>query len=176
MRSLLIALALLSPAPFAPAQKDATSGFRIRGRGRLLVLSQRGKSRSLNLGEQISAAKLDDVELLFAARKGSNTYLVAAACGPSKLKSDDRQCGAGVECDLCWIKLDAAWRVADSKSLRHESCWAPVTSADGYKISRGGLELEYDDFREKVSRRVTYDAGQPEKGFQIAERPLEDVP
>jgi hypothetical protein len=172
----IIALALLWPAPLAAAQNNATAGFRIRGRGRLLVLTHRGRPHRLNLGEQISAAKLEDVELLFAARRGPHTYLVVAACGPSKLRPDARQCGAGTECDLVWIKLDAGWRVADSKSHRYESCWLPITSADGYKVAGGRLELEYDDLRERVSRRVTYDAGKPEKGFQIEERALEDVP
>lgn len=176
MRSLIAALALLWPAPPAPAQTDATAGFRIRGQGRLLVLARRGKTRRLSLGEQISAARLTDVELLFAARRGPHAYLVAAACGPSKLRPDDRHCGAGTECDLVWIKLDAGWRVADSKSLRYESCWLPITSADGYKVGGGKLELEYDDLREKVSRRVAYDANQPEKGFRIEERALEGVP
>ena len=176
MRPLIAALALLLAAPFVPAQNDTTAGFRIRGRGRLLVLTRAGKSQRLNLGDQISAAKLEDVDLLFAARKESHAYLVVAACGPSKLRPDARQCGAGTECDLVWIKLDAGWRVADSKSLRYESCWAPVTSADGYKVSGGKLELEYDDLREKVSRRVSYDSAQPEKGFQIEERALADVP
>ena len=180
MRSLIVALALhfvaLPATPSAPAQKNTATGFRVRGQGRLLVLTERGRTRRLNLGEQISAARLEEVELLFAARRGSHDYLVVAACGPSKLRSDDRQCGAGVECDLVWIKLDAGRRVADSKSLRYESCWSPVTSADGYKVSGGKLELELDDFREKVSRRVTYDAAQPEKGFRIEERALKDVP
>lgn len=176
MRPLIAALALLFAAPFALPQADATAGFRVRGRGRLLVVTRAGRSQRLNLGDQISAAKLEDVELLFAARRGQATYLVVAACGSSKLRPDDRQCGAGTECDLVWIRLDAGWRVADSKSLRYESCWAPVTSADGYRVGASGLELEYDDLREKVSRRVTYDPAQPEKGFRIAERPLADVP
>ncbi|HEY9283327.1 MAG TPA: hypothetical protein VIP46_07730 [Pyrinomonadaceae bacterium] len=176
MRTLIVALALIFAAPRAPAQTGAAAGLRVRGRGRLIVLAERGRSHRLNLGDQISAARLEDVELLFAARGGSSVYLVVAACGPSKLRPDARQCGAGVECDLVWIKLDAGRRVADSKAVRYESCWAPVTSADGYKIGGGKLELEIDDFRENVSRRVTYDAGQPEMGFQIAERPLEGVP
>ena len=176
MRSLIIALVILWPALFVPAQSNTTAAFRVRGRGRLIVLTRQGRTHRLNLGEQISAARLEDVELLLAARKGSHNYLVVSACGPSKLKADDRQCGAGVECDLVWIKLDAGRRVSDSKAVRYESCWSPTTSADGFRVSGGKLELEIDDFREKVSRRVAYDAGQPEKGFQIEERALKDVP
>lgn len=176
MRSIIVVLTLIFVAPHAPAQTGASAGFRVRGRGRLLVLTEKGRTSRLNLGDQISAARLEEVGLLFTARRGSQAYLVVSACGPSKLRPDARQCGAGVECDLVWIKLDAGRRVADSKAVRYESCWAPVTSADGYRISGGKLELEVDDFREKVSRRVTYDAGRPEKGFQIAERPLEGVP
>lgn len=176
MRTTFVALLLLLAALPAGAQKGATAGFRVRGRGRLIVLTEKGRAHRLNLGDQISAARLEEVGLLFAARRGPDAYLVVAACGSSKLRPDARQCGAGTECDLIWIKLDARRRVADSKSLRYESCWSAATSTDGYKIAGGRLELEYDDFREKLSRRVTYDAAQPEKGFQVVERPLADVP
>ena len=176
MRSMITALALLLAAAAAPAQSDPSAGLRVRGRGRLLVLTEKGKTYRLNLGEQISAARLEDVELLFAARRGADAYAVVAACGPSKLRPDARHCGAGVECDLVWIKLDAGRRVADSMSHRYESCWLPITSTDGYKVSGGKLALEYDDLREKVSRRVTYDAARPEKGFSVEERALTDVP
>lgn len=176
MRTLIVALALTFVAPPARAQTAAAAGVKVRGRGRLLVLAEKGRTHRLNLGDRISAARLEEVELLSVARAGAFAYLLVSACGPSKLRPDARQCGAGTECDLVWIKLDAARRVADSKAVRYESCWAPVTSADGYKMSGGKLEVEIDDFRANVSRRVTYDAGQPEKGFQIAERPLEGVP
>ena len=34
----------------------------------------------------------------------------------SKLPPDDRQCGAGIECNVVWLKLDARWRVGGAQS------------------------------------------------------------
>ena len=176
MKTLIAALALLSFLTVVPAQRDGKAGLSVRGRGRLLVLTEKGRTHSLNLGDQISAAKLDDVKLLLAAYDGESTYLILDACGPSKLRPDARQCGAGIECDLIWLKLDAGRRVADSKAVRYESCWLPITSDGGIFVWDNRLRLDYVDLREKIKRRVEYYGGQPEKGFQIAERPLDDVP
>jgi hypothetical protein len=137
------------------------SSIRARGRGRKLVLVSRGKSHLL-----------DDVSVLFETRRADFTYLLVAACGPSKLKSDDRQCGAGMECNLLWLKLTSGWQIGEIKSVRYESCWSPITSTDGYQISGNTLRMEYSDFRKMMSYKLTYDAAQPEKGFQVEESPL----
>src|SRR5215210_471623 len=89
------------------------SGIKARGRGRQLILTAGGKTHRLDPGESIDAAKLDDVSILFATRRPGFIYLLIAACGSSKLKSDDRQCGAGTECNLLWLKLDTDWRISD---------------------------------------------------------------
>jgi hypothetical protein len=100
---------------------------------------------------------------------------VISACGSSKLVGDARQCGAGTECNLLWIKLDAAWKVQEIKSALYESCWLPVTSTDGYKITGNALEMEYEDFREKLRYKLSYDAAEPERGFRIAKSPLPET-
>ena len=148
------------------------SSIRARGRGRKLVLVSRGKSHLLDVSESTDAAKLDDVSVLFETRRADFTYLLVAACGPSKLKSDDRQCGAGMECNLLWLKLTSGWQIGEIKSVRYESCWSPITSTDGYQISGNTLRMEYSDFRKMMSYKLTYDAAQPEKGFQVEESPL----
>jgi hypothetical protein len=160
----------------ALAQSVAKADFKIRGKGRQVMLTYRGRSHKLDVGEQIDAAKLTDVTLLFASRRGPYIYLVVDACGSSKPKSDDRHCGAGTECNLLWIKVNTEWRIVDSKSVRYESCWQPITSSEGYKISGGNFEMVYEDLRQKVGYRVTYNVEQPERGFQVEERALEDVP
>ncbi|HJR06707.1 MAG TPA: hypothetical protein VJ842_05585 [Pyrinomonadaceae bacterium] len=177
MKSLITVFVLFwLTAGAALAQSQAKADFKLRGKGRQFILTYRGRDHKLDVGEQIDAARLTDVALLFSSRREPYTYLVVAACGSSKLKSDDRQCGAGTECNLLWIKVDTEWRVGDSKFVRYESCWLPITSSEGYKISGSNLEIVYEDLRQKTSYRVTYNAGQPERGFQIEERALEGVP
>lgn len=148
------------------------SGIRARGRGSKLILTYQGRNHSLDVRESIGAAKLKETSVLFVTRRPDFTYLVVEACGPSKPKSDDRQCGAGEECNLLWIKLGVKWEVSDIKSVLYESCWLPVNSMDGYKVSGNTLALEYDDLRKGVNARLTYDAEQAESGFLIEESPI----
>ena len=172
---LTLALALLVHSSAQAQNVSGQSSIRARGRGRKLVLVSRGKSHLLDVGESIDAAKLDDVSVLFETRRTDFTYLLVAACGPSKLKPDDRQCGAGMECNLLWIKLTSGWQIGDIKSVRYESCWSPVTSTDGYQISGNTLRMEYSDFRKMMSYKLTYDATQPENGFRLEESPLPET-
>jgi hypothetical protein len=57
----------------------------------------------------------------------------------------------------------------------YESCWLPVTSTDGYKIAGNTLEMEYEDFREKLRYKLSYDAAEPARGFVIAQSALPDT-
>lgn len=171
----LMLLMLMAASVVCAQNTSEKSQIRVRGRGSRLILTSRGVRRSLEMREHIFAAKLDDVGLLFANRKQPFIYLVVAACGSSKLVPDDRQCGAGVECNLMWMKLDRTWKLKDIKSVRYESCWMPVTSTDGYKISGNTLQLEYDDFRTKMTYKLSYDANRPESGFAITESAMTDA-
>ena len=148
--------------------------IKVRAQGRRqLVALERGVAHSLKVpADQISAAKLDDVTLLFASRQDAFTYLLISACGLSKMPPDDRQCGAGIECDLLWLKLDGKWKVNDSRSVLYESCWLPITSDDGYKIKGRTLNMQYSDLRENKDYRLTYDADRPEGGLVIEASPM----
>lgn len=147
----------------------------LRGKGQTLVLMSGGTRRTYPLKDRILAARLDEVKLVFVSRVLSFTYLVVDACGPSKLVPDARQCGAANECSLLWIKLDGAWKMSEIKSARYESCWQSASSSDGYKVNGRKLSMEYDDFSEKKNYKLSYDAEQPERGFQIEEAALEDT-
>src|SRR5215212_1262020 len=125
MRYLLIVLVLFLSTGFAAAQKSA---YTIRARSERLSVKYQGKAHQLSLGDKIDAAKITDTEILFANRKGAFTYLLIDVSGQSKEKSDDRQCGAGIESNLIWIKLDAAWKIVAAGSERYESCWSGITS------------------------------------------------
>src|SRR4051812_7588894 len=142
----IIAAALLLSSSLAFAQKSSKTAYKVRAKGLRLVVTFQGKTHLLNTTEQIDAAKITDTEILFANRKADFTYLVIAVGGSSKAKSDDRQCGAGEEDNLLWIKLDSAWKITDIKSVRYESCWSPTTSDDGYKIKNNTLTIAITDF------------------------------
>lgn len=169
MKSALCLLILfMSSAAFGQKTTD-TSQVKLRGRGKTLIVTSGSVRRTLEVKEQVSAARLDEVKLLFVTRRGSFVYLLADACGPSKAVADAKRCGAADECALLWIKLDAAWKISDIKSARYVSCWQSSGSTDGYKISGRTLRMEYDDFVEKKSYKLSYDAEQPERGFQTTE-------
>lgn len=164
MKYLIAAFVLFLSVDFAFAQKHE---YTIRARSERLIVKHKGKAHTLRLGsDKIDAAKITNAEILFANRKDGFTYLLVDVAGQSKKKSDDRQCGAGTESNLIWIKLDAAWRIIDAVSQRYESCWSGITSDDGYRIKGNLLTIEFDNFRENVTVKLSYDADAPEKGFE----------
>ena len=175
LRKSIIALCLFAlsvPAPALASQASLKSDIRVRGRGTRLNLTGQHVRRTIDVKTEIGAAKIENAELLFANRKEAVNYLLIDVCGSSKLRGDARQCGAGTECNLLWIKLDAAWKVLEIKSALYESCWRPITSTDGYKISGQTLQMEYEDFREKLRYKLSYDATAPERGFVLEESAL----
>lgn len=150
---------------------------KVRTKGRVaVVVTERGRGHTLNLNEQIDAARIEEASALFLSRAGGFTYLVLDVCGWSKDPQDARQCGAGTECNVVWLKLDGAWRVRGAQNQRYESCWAPITSDEGPKVERRRLTLAVEDFREEVRREVTYDADNPEAGFAVTQKPLPKEP
>lgn len=174
MKYLLSIIILLSAAGFSFAQNPQKSEYRVRIKGEQISVTFQGKSHTIIAGDKIDAAKITDAKLLFANRKGEFTYLVVSVCGDSKEKSDDRQCGAGIECNLLWIKLDARWKTVAINSERYESCWATITSTDGYKINGHILTIEFDNFRDNKTTKLSYDADKAENGFQIESIPLKE--
>ncbi len=171
---LILALTLLLQSGAQAQNSSAQSGIKARGRGTKVILTSQGKKHTLDVSRSIDAAKLADASVLFATRRQDSLYLLVAACGWSKLKQDDRQCGAGQECNLLWIKLNGTWQINDIKSVRYESCWASVTSNEGYKITGNTLQMEYSDFREKKEYKLTYDADRPEGGLRVEESAMKD--
>ena len=105
---LFICIACVAGAQTGAAPQGAVK-VRAKGR-RSVVVTERGRAHTLDLTEQIDAMRIEKVSTLFLSRAGGFTYLLLDVCGLSKVPPDDRQCGAGVECNVVWLKLDAAWR------------------------------------------------------------------
>lgn len=168
---ILLLWAACAVSPGVAAQ-GRSQGFRVRGRGQSIILTERGRTHTLRLGDKVDAARITDASVIFESRAGGFVYLLLDVCGSSKERSDDRQCGAGVECNLLWLKLDGRRAVADSNSFRYESCWAPITSDEGYKVNGRTLRVTVSDFREQLEYTLTYDADHPEQGLRVEQSPL----
>lgn len=156
---------ILSAAGFISAQ---TNVYKIRAKNRQIVITYKGKSHIFNLDDKIDAA------ILFADRKAQFVYLVLDISGQSKIKEDNRQCGAGIESNFIWIKLDANWKILDSKSVRYESCWSSISN-DNYQKQGSKMSIEIRNFRDDLDIKLFYNSEEPEKGFQISEKPLENL-
>lgn len=174
MKTIIIFILLLLASSIAFGQKAEKEAYKIRAKGSRLIVTYKSKSHTLDATGQIDAAKVTGAEILFAGSKGEFTYLVVDASGWSREKQNDRQCGAGTEANLIWIKLDAKWRIAGINSQRYESCWASTTSTDGYRIEGDKLTIEIDNFRDDKNIKLIYNADEAEKGFQITEKPLDN--
>jgi hypothetical protein len=156
------------------AQKSSDPAYKIRAKSRGVSLTFQGKTHSLDVGEHIDAARITGTELLFASEKDGFRYLLIDVSGWSREKQNDRQCGAGTESNLIWIKLDAVWKIRDVKSVRYQSCWSGIDLDEPFKITRDALSFSFDNVRDKLRVRVFYEAKDPEKGFQIRETSLTD--
>jgi hypothetical protein len=165
----VVASACLLPGASA-AQRGAgaeKATARVKNR-RSVTVRERGRAHTLDLTKHVDAARIEDASVVFLTRRGEATYLVLDVCGMSKVPPDDRQCGAGTECNVVWLKLDRAWRVAGGQNVRYESCWSSVSS-EGPKVAGRMLTLALEDFRDEVRREVSYDADSPEAGLSIRE-------
>ena len=167
---MLFPLCAVCAAPPTPgAWRGAQGRVTVRAKGRRsVVLTERGRSHTLDLTEQVDAMKIEDVSVLLLTHRGESAYVLLDVCGLSKVPPDDRQCGAGTECNVVWLKLDRAWRVGDGQNVRYESCWSSVGS-EGPQVAGRLLTLAVEDFREEVRREVTYDAESPEGGLKVTQ-------
>lgn len=157
----------------AAQQPAAKQGIALRKRGRVsVVVRDGGRAHVLDLSQHIEAARIEDASQLFLTRKGGFVYLLLQVCGLSKVPPDDRQCGAGIECDLIWLKLDDGWRERDAKSVRYESCWQPITSDEGPEVKGRTALLVFDDLRDNTTHEISYDADKPEAGLTEKTRPM----
>ncbi|HVF68327.1 MAG TPA: hypothetical protein VM914_11715 [Pyrinomonadaceae bacterium] len=165
---------ILTALCFGSAQTaSAQVKVKVRAKGHTsVVVTERGRAHTLNLAELIDAAHIEDASVLFLTRKGGHVFLVMTVCGLSRFPPGDRQCGAGIECNLVWLKLDGRWRALESKAERYESCWAPITSEEGPKVKGRLMTLTYEDLRENLRHEVEYDDERPEQGLKSKTSPL----
>lgn len=173
-KTAILVIVLCVTTSFAFGQKSSDPAYKIRARRGGVTVTFKGKAHRLNVSAQTDAAKVTETELLFAGEKQNFRYLVIDVSGWSREKQNDRQCGAGVESNLIWLKLDAAWKILDAKSVRYQSCWSGIELNDSFKQTKTTLFVEFDNFRDRLNTKLNYNADEPEKGFQIVETKLKE--
>jgi len=173
MKTALIFIVLLFSFNYAFGQTSKVPGYKIRASKRLVSVTFQKKTHALDMSEQIDAARITDSELLFAREKEGFRYLVFNVSGWSRDKQNDRQCGAGTESNLIWVKLDAAWRISDVQSARYESCWSVETLIGDFNVTKDSIDIEYH-IKDDKTAKLSYHAGDPEKGFRIVEAPYKN--
>ena len=171
--ALIVCLSLTTSFSSAAAQTAILKyGVVLRVGGHRVIVRERGGAHALDIRKHAEAARLRDAREIFLMRKEGFIYLLLEVCGPSKPKQDMHECGGGDECDLIWLKLDNAWRERDAKSVRFDSCWSPIVSYDGLKVSGRTASLEYDDLSDNTQHELTYDADKQEEGLKDESHPL----
>jgi len=174
MKTAIFIIILCFAVNSAFGQKSNNPAYKIRAKRGGVSVTFQGKTHWLNVGAKIDAAKITETELMFANRKDGFRYLVIDVSGQSKETQDDRQCGAGMEANLLWIKLDSAWKISAVKSVRYESCWSSIDLDEPFKVTKNLLNIAFVNFRNDVKVKLTYNSDQPEKGFQIEETKLKE--
>ncbi|HEY0458575.1 MAG TPA: hypothetical protein VGC97_05435 [Pyrinomonadaceae bacterium] len=166
MKTTIFIIILLFAVNLTFAQKSKVADYKIRAAKRAVTITFKGKARWLDVRKQIDAARITDTELMFANEKAGFRYLVIDITGDSRDSDFDRQCGAGTESNLIWLKLDAAWKILDVKSVRYQSCWSGTDLNEPFTRTQNSLNVDFADSRENMSVKLTYNADEPEKGFQ----------
>ncbi|HEY8562187.1 MAG TPA: hypothetical protein VIL74_17565 [Pyrinomonadaceae bacterium] len=171
MKTAVLIAFLALTASLSFGQTPVEPAYKVRARkGGVAVTFQR-KAHRLDLAGRIDAAKVKSVELIFGGEKDGFRYLLIDVSGDSRDGNYDRQCGAGTESNLIWLKLDAAWAISDAKSVRYQSCWSGIELNEPIKITKTTLAMTFDNVREDVTVTLFYNAEEPEQGLRIAEAP-----
>jgi len=175
MKIAILTIVLCFAASLAFGQKSQINpAYKIRASKGGVTVTYQGKAHRLNVGEHIDAARVRNTEVLFANQKDGFRYLVIGVSGDSRDSDYDRQCGAGIESNFIWLKLDAAWKIVDTKSVRYESCWSGIDPDGPFKVTKTMMTMAFTNSRDDVRTKLTYNADEPEKGFQLEETKIED--
>jgi hypothetical protein len=173
MKTAIIAIILCFAASLAFGQSSTNPAYKIRAAKGGVTVTFQGKAHWLDVKEHIDAAKVKSTGVWFANLKNGFRYLVIEVSGDSRDSDYDRQCGAGMESNFIWLKLSATWKIVDLKSVRPQSCWAGVDMDGPFKVTKTAMTMEFTNSRDDVRTKLTYNADEPEKGFQIEETKID---
>jgi len=160
------------------AQQSAASAplgsrLKVRWQGGVVRLIEGGQTHEVSIKDQFGAAGLSSVKLQSAKEADGFIYLLLDVRGPSKIPGDSHQCGAGMESNLIWLKLDKSWKRVDAKNVLYESCWSTVDPEDPPQWQGDTLKVTVDRVQSGVATTLvaTYSYKHPEEGLKIEETP-----
>lgn len=164
---------LLAAGVLAQSTVPLGARLRVRWQGKTVRLLEGGRTHLVSIQGQFNAAGLDSVKLQSAKEENGAIYLLLDVSGPSKIPPDARQCGAGTESNLIWLKLDQDWKLQDAKNFLYDSCWSPVVVADGPTWQGDTLTVTADKISADSTETLvaTYSYNRPEDGLKVTTRP-----
>ncbi len=169
----MTAVLLTAVAAMVGQQSIAPLGARlkVRWQGSTVLFQEDGTAHEVSIKDQFGAAGLDSVKVQSAKKATGFIYLLLDVTGPSKIPGDSRQCGAGTESNLVWLKLDQDWKLLDAKTFLYESCWSTVEAADPPRWQDDTLKVSADKFtaNSTETRVATYSYKHPEEGLKVSE-------
>jgi len=131
-------LAFWGAACFGQTAKPLGKQLRVRWDGFNIIVIKDGAKHAFDVSKDINAAALNSIKLLSAKEIGNFIYLLFDLSGYSRgPKAAMHYCGGGEERSLVWMKLDHAWKKADSQSFVIESCW------DNAELDEAGSDLTF---------------------------------
>ncbi len=148
----------------------AQDSVKSTGRGHTLTLNVDGVRRTYTLSDERVGVDMDRAKVLEFQHKNGLTYVLLDVTGPSRRNGGARQCGAGSESSLVWLRLQR-WRLLEIRSVLYESCWFSIDYA---KPERQGTlyTISFSDFSAMKDKTVTYDRAHPELGLVLTGRPM----
>jgi hypothetical protein len=169
----LFLLGLTGVAQQSAAPVPLGARLKVRWQGAVVRLLEGGRTHEVSIKDQFGAAGLSSVKLQSAKAADGFIYLLLDVRGPSKIPGDSHQCGAGMESNLIWLKLDKSWKRVDAKNVLYESCWSTVDPEDPPQWQGDTLKVTVDRVQAGVATTLvaTYSYKHPEEGLKVEETP-----
>jgi hypothetical protein len=148
----------------------AQNSVKATGRGHTLILTADGTRHTYTLSEKRVGVDMDQAKVLEFQNKNGLTYVLLDINGPSRRNGGARQCGAGSESSLVWLRLKR-WHLLEIRSVLYESCWFSIDYA---KPERQGTlyTISFSDFSAMKDKTVMYDRAHPELGLVLTGRSM----
>lgn len=114
---------------------------------------------------------------LFRASDADAVYAVLEGWRYTRWPPGSTMCGAGVETELVWLKLDKSLHLAESDRVEIESCFGNVEVVSS-RVSTRGFVVDYARHEKDVTTRsrVTYDNTRPAEGLVRERAPAATPP
>jgi hypothetical protein len=139
-KSVSLAALFLAPLIGIAATCYAERRLEIGHTQTVLIIKDRKNSSNVDLRWRYQGERIESAKLLRSSSKNGSLYLLIDVQGFSKLRPDDRMCGAGTEDALVWLELGPSLEHLNSVIVPYNSCW---WSIDGKLTENHSIDAEY---------------------------------